>query len=472
MTIYQVTKEYLIKHFDPHCHTCIFTDAHTHELNALILALDPTYEAKKFEKKEQVRLAFIDFYIDVAKVTVFFKGMEKIIVKTTPYETHPDEHAYIAGIGAYVQSIVDELDKVNDSEEVLLIPDAYLQAMYAQLKSISIPVDARQLIRRAIHDAFKLNERDMILFINQKVIIKFYCEERETTCERRMEGLPEEEFRLLIDSLYPEDGESALETDIEMVLATLMDTALDFTKIDNHAFITHHIKIIQNALINFMKTKLSHPDIIINGVAKYIFREAFYFIHELLAEKLLELAARSNKNAEAFLKFYNGERVIVEGKKFVTPEIIDDNRHHWNLSEITNFMLKYSREDARLKSTEESLVARVKERDGTILEHKRALEQEKIMRGDIDKAYGEFKKIAKRSTANDEAELKAYVENLEKSHRSLQQKIEALNVQTLSLGEKIEKEKANLTQMRQKFVQQAEQYDLLVSAISNVLMAR
>jgi len=314
MSIYQITKEYLIKHFDPKCHTCVFDDKHTKALTAEILVFGPNYDGKDFDDKEQIRLAFLDFYIEVAKVAVFFKGREKIIVKTMPYETHPDEHAYIARIGAYVQSIVDELDEVNDKDDILLIPEHHLEAMYLLLHTISIPVDARQLIRRAIHDAFKLSDKDMILFINKKVVIKFYCEETDVGCERRFEGLPQEEIEAIVENLYAEEeDESSLASDIEMVISTLTDTTLNFSKIDNYAYISHHIRLIQNALINFMKSKLSHPEVVIKGVAKYIFREAFVYIHELMAEKLLELLTRENRNAKTFLDLFNGQTIILEG---------------------------------------------------------------------------------------------------------------------------------------------------------------
>ena len=395
MTIYQATKEFLIEHFDPNCAKCEFGEDDTHELIKRIQTEDPDYRGVDSIKKEEVRQAFLDFFINVGKVAIFFKGTEKMIVKLIPYEVHPNESVYIKKICAYVQSIAEELDKENDQESIIVIPERYVEEMEHMLKEISIPVNARQMIKKAIFEGFKLTEKDIVLFMNRKVIIRFFCEDN---CERRLEGLPQDEVAAIVENFYRNNPENDMASDLEMIISSLTDSTLDFREIDNIFFDSYHIKLIQNAIVEYIRRKISQPDIILTAAANYIFRESFYFIHELLAEKLLELIAKRDKNAENFLRFYNGETTMSNGQKFIVNEIIDDKELVWTVPMIQNFISQYTKAEAKVKKTELTLRALSSEQteltldNSDAVEAKRRLEFLRLKTGTLQSELMEHKK--------------------------------------------------------------------------------
>lgn len=502
MSIYQITKEFLIQNFDPACRECVFTPEHTQALNQKILEFDPTYQALRTEKKEEIRLAFTDFYINVAKVALFFKGMDEIIVKIMPYETHPDEEKYIKKICAYVQSIAEELDKVNDQESILVIPQEYMAQIQHFLKEIPVPVDSRMMIRKAVHEAFKLDEKDLILFMNKKVVIRFFCE--ATGCERRFEGLPQSEIEEIVAALYSNEDENDMAADLEMVIATLSDSTLDFSKIDNHFFDTKHVKIIQHALIDFFRAKISQEEIIIKAVANYIFRESFYYIHELLAEKILELIERKDKNAELFLRYYKGDTSIHNGEKYVTPEIIDEEGQKWNISTIVNFISQFSKNKATIKKKESNIRLYTTEKDDLVLRINESTRVEKSIKGDTRHAQKEFEQIVSQLERNDQSlnrghvkQMKsrhgleeddslvldmrrsagknspaAYKHDVQESYKELQKSITDMGKRVDFLNMKIDTEQKGIEEIQEKFDEQTDKYDMLVIAISEVLMSR
>lgn len=499
MNIYQITKEYLIKTFDPKCPDCPFTAKHTRELNRAIHEYDPDYQAVQSEKKEEIRQAFNDFYIDVAKVALFFKGLDEIIVKVMPYEIHPNEGEYIREIEAYVQSIADELDKVNDNDSILIIPEHCVEEMHHLLKTIAVPVNARRLIRKAVTEAFKLDTKDLVLFMNGKIVIRFFCE--ATGCERRFEGLPAGEIEALVTQIYSDEGENDLAADLEMVVDTIADSSLDFSKIDNAFFDAKHIKIIQYALIDFFKAKLSHEEVIIKAVANYIFRESFFFIHELLAEKLLALVERKDNNAEQFLRYYKGDVTIQNGKKYVTPEIIDEEGQKWNIATIVNFVSQFAKNKATIKKKESKIRAFTSEKNDMVTKIRDSNLLEKAMSKGGRKTQADSDRITAQVALNYESlslgrtkqtksrhglepneslvldmrrsvgqngpayarDIKELLSELETSVNDMGKRVDFLNL-------KIDTEIKGIEEIQEKYDEQLAKYDMLVIAISEVLM--
>ena len=501
MSIYQITKEYLIKNFDPDCLECPFTPKHTQALNQKILAYDPTYKAVKSEKKEAIRQAFNDFYINIAKVALFFKGMDEIIVKIMPYETHPNEEKYIKEICAYVQSIAEELDKVNDNDSILIIPENYVDEMHHLLKEIAVPVNSRRMIRKAVTEAFKLDSKDLVLFMNRKIVIRFFCE--ATGCERRFEGLPGDEIQTIVENIYSEESENDLAADLEMVVDTLADSTLDFSRIDNSFFDTKHVKIIQHALIDFFRAKLSQEEVIIKAVANYVFRESFYFIHELLAEKLLTLVERKDKNAELFLRYYKGDVTIIGGEKYITPEIVDEEGQKWNISTIVNFVSQFAKNKATIKKKESKIRAFTTEKDDLVTKihdsnqllksfkkegKKTAADTERIVR-QLSQNFeslnsGRTKQMKSRHGLEDDGSLvldmrssmgqntPAYSQNFHQHFNELEESVDDMAKRVDFLNMKIDAEKKGIEEIREQYDEQVNKYDMLVIAISQVLMRR
>ena len=475
MSLYQITEEYLIETFDPNATDVSFTAEHTAELNRRLLASDPQFPSK-IDQKEEIRRAFNDFYINVAKVTLFFKGMEQIIVKLIPYRHVTDKTIY-SKLSEYLQSIAPELGEADKEKNILLIPQKHIEEMGRLLRELPAPVDTHEVFRKAIHDAFILDKRDSVFFMNGKAVIRYF---KRTETERRFEGLPPEEIKQIVTGLYAH-GETDMAGDLDMIISTLSDTTLNFAEIDNLLFNTSHIKIIQEGLVRFYKTKLSHDEIVIKAVSNYVFRESFYYIHELLAEKILDLIEHKNKNAEAFLRYYNGSTTIQNGEKYIIPEIIDEEGQKWNTATIVNFISQFVKNKTlitkkensmRVSGSEEQTLAEklavsvalaeslTKEKNVPPAMHEKVLLQLNDTRQTMDKNRND----TSDSSLKDQSPEAVY-EEFHKSIRDLQKRIDFLHMRT-------EGDQKAVAEIESIFTEQQRKYDMLIIAISEVLMGR
>ena len=471
MSIYQITEEYLIGTFDPNDIGSSFTAMHTEELNRKLLAFDPDYRSKT-EKKEEIRRAFCDFYINTAKVALFFKGTEQIIVKLMPYKSDPDETVHIKKISDYLVSIAEQLGEADKEKNILLIPKEHVEKMGHFLKEVPIPVDTHEILRKAISQALCLDSKDSVFFMNGKVVIRFF---KRTGVERRFEGLPAEEIKKLVDDLYSGESENDMPGDLDMIISTIADSQLNFAVIDNQFFNHEHVKIIQDGLVRFYKTKISHNETVIKAVANYIFRESFYYIHEQLAEKLLELIERKDKNAEVFLRFYNGSTYIQNGNKYVTPEIIDEGGQTWNIAAVVNFMSQFSKNKTLISKKEKS----IQENLAKLFAESSALADmippNKPPTQDIHehilRQLGKNRAILNKDRNGGADSLPTNLD-INESHEEFQKNIRDMHKRIDFLHMRIEGDQKAINEIQDKFAEQQKKYDMLVIAISEVLMDR
>ncbi len=477
MSIYKITKEYLSKTCDPHETGTPPTNEQMLELHQKLLAIDPEYRMDT-GKKEEVRRAFTNFYVDSAKVALFFKGSEQIIVKLIPYVHGPDESVYIKKISDYLLSTKHKFGEADRKKNILMIPHKHVEGMNRLLQEFPGNIDTRKILRKAINDVFKLEKHDSVFFMNGKVVVRFF---KQTETERRFEGLPAEEIKKIADGIYSGEGESDMAGDLDMVISTLSDTTLNFAEIDNLFFNTRHVKIIQEGLVRFYQTKITQDETVIKAVANYIFRESFYYIHELLAEKLLELIERKDKNAEAFLRYYNGSTFIENGEKLIAPEIVDEGGQKWNIAAIVNFISQFSK-NRTLISKKESSIRAFKGEEKEIATQIAAasplvaalvpdkpvppeLQEKIVLQLEANRHILDKSRTGNQGLSVNDLSPGEIHEEFQKSLRDLHKRIDFLHM-------RIESDQKSIEEIQSKFADQQKQYDMLIIAISEVLMDR
>lgn len=385
--------------------------------------------------------------------------------------------APILKIFEYLKSIAEELDQTNQQKNLLLIPRKHVEQMESFLSDLPATVDSHELLRKAIAKALKLDKRDSVFFMNGKIVIRFF---KRTDTERRFEGLPAEEVKKIVDGIYSKKDAPDMAGDLDMVISTIADTELNFAEIDNLFFNTRHIKIIQEGLVRFYKTKLPGEETVVQAVANYIFRESFYYVHELLAEKLLELIEYKDKNAETFLRYYNGSTLIQNGKKLITPEIVDEEGQKWKIAAIVNFISQFAKNRTLITKKENSIRTNQweeKEVAGRIAESARLVEtlSSKKPPPDInEKMLLQLEKnrqlLDKNRTGHSDQALnnlspQEIYEEFQKCFKDLNKRVDFLHMRT-------EGDQKAIDEVKGTFDVQLKKYDMLVIAISEVLMDR
>ncbi|MDQ1339811.1 MAG: hypothetical protein QG567_966 [Campylobacterota bacterium] len=502
MTVYQATNEFLIEKFtDSNC-VCEFSKKATAELIQRIARDCKKQNIDNPETKEQIRKSIHDFFVECGRVVVFFKKTEKIIVKIIPYEIDPKEGLYVEEISTYLESVAKEIKKDSNDENIIKISQNYLFELEKILHNISLSIDTRRVIRFALSSVFGLSRKDLILFINNTIIIRRSCE--RGVCEKRFEGLPADEIKKLFDSIYPEKED--MQIDMEIIVSYLADTALNFSKIDNRFFEENNIKIIQKAIIDFIKKKLPYPNIVVIAVSNYIFRNSFSFVHRVFAEKLLELLANKNKNAEKFIRYYKGDISIEDGKRFMTHEIIDCEGQKWNASTIINFIMQYKKDKNDIKEKTDTIRQfqseniKITERLTLLNEDTKKI-QEKLNNAFLNSKQAEEELDKKRTYLQEvrRVELESGGKSEENSHKlereakilfakfqeeqrdaqelkvkymAMQKEIKTLEKRDDFLKKQIEHESKNVISLQERFEKQIKRYDTLLDAISQVLIKK
>ena len=286
-------------------------------------------------KKERLRLAIKTVFDLDSKDMVIFR-QNQIFIKRFNGE---------ALINYKVIEVIKEAVNSNGESADSHVLNDTLTISLAEFGSdvFAIPEKAKDKIRQKLKEQIKLSSKDLILFLNDKVVIRrFKGQNNDTEAskrEQRFNGLPKEELAILKKSLFEnEETEQEILTDI---IKTLIKGELDFSRITHTYFSKSYIKIVQRAIFDFLKENLSEEDFVLEGLTNFILRDNWIIAHTTMAISLLELIASKNANAENFLKNYSGEiELDADRNKFKLPEIVDKNGMKWTLPAVVSVVMQ------------------------------------------------------------------------------------------------------------------------------------
>ena len=270
-----------------------------------MMLLESISAIRELHKKERLRAIIKDvFELDNKDVVVFrhneifikrFNG--KFSIQPQVFEKIKEELAILFA-GSESPIII------NDT---LTIPtDRLLSELGITIESLT--VDEKESLKQKLKKHLGLCDKDLIIFLNDKVVIKKFkspIDETVVKRERRFNGLPKEELELLRSSIF-ESPEAEEQIFID-VLDGVLDLELNFGSITQEFFVKNYIKILQKAIFDFLNENLTEDSAALDGLSSLLLREHWILIHTKMASKILELIGQRNLNTENFLKKYSGE---------------------------------------------------------------------------------------------------------------------------------------------------------------------
>jgi hypothetical protein len=204
-----------------------------------------------------------------------------------------------------------------------------------------LEVDERKkLIRSATRRALDLCERDIILFLKDKIIIKIFQKVESLNpqaAEPKQRNIDEYRFfgydYTELENYYSEFfKEFTIDEFLEEVTISLVNNELDFSVINNTFFERYALSIINSKVCATLEKYIEEKSDFILGFGGFVFRKHFIKIYESLAKELLQKVVDSDPNAKSFLGYYNGETIILSGKKYLLPSITNSYGEMWNIS--------------------------------------------------------------------------------------------------------------------------------------------
>jgi hypothetical protein len=358
----------------------------------LLKRLETTYPIEMLnQNKGAIKQAIIDHFAETDQVIMLSVYKDHITVKKEFIDETRDEQ-YDRSLHACtirLLAILSDPDTFRSSGILWIIPSEIRQELYTFYQTGHVDEEGiKHELRLRIEQLFGLDEHEIVLFLRQRIYIRKSVaipNDRQSK-ERRFAGRSPEVMQEHCKEHFP-DGAWA---DIEEILPDTMQDRLDLTAISNRRFIKTFVPVFR-AMVEIVVLEklgtLQKDDLL--AFSGYILRNHFDAILRYVAIDLLGHIESRDKNAENFIKYYNGEIVIDdEGNKIVHHAILDSEGQKWNYSSILSILIQWKEAKNRARHQDE----KVRE----LLERQKAaeasLERAEPKRAQADKAIDALKK--------------------------------------------------------------------------------
>jgi hypothetical protein len=438
-------------------------------------------------------------------ISILFKALDTIIIKDLKKNIYGEHSEQFHKMSQALISLFPTIDNFKTNEGVYMIPISSLISAGCDFENIKDEALKKELYRESAKVAFDLNEKDLVFFMNDKLTVKIFVNSAQGA-ERRAYGLPTEELEKLKNMIF----EKNVQDEIFQAIAVLTKSDINFSVISNDFFRKNAIPLTQEALYQVASIFLSEDSHVAlkKAFVNYIFRENFIQIHRYFAQQLIDLHAYRDKNAEQFLRFYDGKIEVIDGRQVQKPDIIDSKNQRWNAVSILPIAIGKIRSDKELLTLEETL-NKASLKINELREKKEALEEEtaeyQSLKEEIEAAiyevlqeskklqdqnYSLKKKRAKGSIDSKiqedinflVLEIRKYnkeEERLRKLGRETSNNLEIKKTQLKNLDREIQiqerhtnEQHRKIENLEQTYAPIREKYELVVDAVAKTLMAK
>jgi len=392
--IYQITKRYLRKAFPDLGLMPSFTNTHTSELYAMLFKEHDEHQIVM--KRDRIRQAFSDYFENLGRVVVLFKGLERIQLQIIPYQ-NPKEHTKACEtLSTYVQEHEDDIEIDPKRSDLLYFPEKITREILQLIDHEFPQVNEKELIKCVMRDALELEERDIVVTLKNRIVIRKYKEPRslqkhisqESLVERRFNGLPKEELEELKEEFF---SEFAIKEFFSKILDRLFEERLSFQEIGNDYFERYAISLIKQEVIYELEELSGEEPEVLEGLAGLIMRENFLLIFKIIATDLLTHVMNRDRNAERFLQYYHGDITVFNRTRYRCPEISDRHGNRWNSLTILSIATQRQRDSDLLKQRDNAIATIQKELPIIESEVDALMESHEEIVGELDELDSEIK---------------------------------------------------------------------------------
>lgn len=288
------------------------------------------------QKKERLRDAIKDVFDLEHKDIIIFKQNDIFIKRWGDIPLIP-----LKLIEKIKEVVLKELEKIESEEAAVSSVTINTQALFQEfgMAPESLPSETKDKIKQRLKERIGLAEKDVVLFLNDKLVVKRFkqqqapaVEDEEEKLEQKFIGLTKEDLIALKNATF--ENVAAEEEIVEEIVDKAIESDLNFGKITHDFFIKNCVKILQKSIFDFLKANLKEDSAKLEGLANLLLKEHWMLAHRRMAFSILGLMAQKNPVTESFIKKYSGDIEVDNGQRFKLPEILDKNGAKWNVSSI------------------------------------------------------------------------------------------------------------------------------------------
>ena len=399
--IYNNSLDYLQNNLSDDLYAEDFTEEQSLQLMSNLLQISS--EEDILSAKEHIREAFLEYFkAHYYEIIVNFKPNNTIYLKVKESEEESEHTRVIQKVSTSIIEESKNIEKCWTQKNVLIVSKDIMKSLHVHTDSIENK-KKRELIKKSFRHSLKLSPRDIVFCMDKRiVVVKFISREernrlcgtkekikKEQICNTRFAGLPPEEMTKLKTKYFSDN----IWNQVEPALEDLMDKKLDFAHISNEYFSKNFIKFLQSIFkkIVLVATEIEEIEVV-NVLTNFLLREYFDKILRFMARRLTRQASMREGDAEAFIRYYNGETVLsLSGKPMIKPLIMDSENNNWNALTIMSITIQYTQQLNMIKTQEDQL----KPYEKALTMHNDEYQKLELQKKQINNEKDEFEKGAK-----------------------------------------------------------------------------
>ena len=323
-----------------------------------------TYIYKRYTKAEflkglsEVKQAFRDYFEPVGKLLFRYREENIIQIKLVPYSVNPKHSKHLENILKIINNNKKYIQNPYENQKnQIAILGKIRREINREVVDTEESVNINELIKYAIRTALKLSNRDVIVQLKRKYIIKLAKKEDSSKIQvkdNEFNGYTNEQIEETYKEIF-ENNESNVEYFINKVMKKVLQRKLNFRVIDNSYYEEKALNIIYTAMSKELHNYISLDNDYILGVAAFILKKNFYKIHEIMAIELIECIYEKDKNANKFLLYFDGKLILKDNKKYQVPALKTEDNVKWNNNNLISICVLWMNVKKKKKKIEEEL---------------------------------------------------------------------------------------------------------------------
>jgi len=324
----------------------------------LLNFLQERYSDEQIESNAmEIRQAFRDFFEPVGNALVRYTTNVGISFKILPYHVEPSKSRHLKKLIEIIRENRRIIEfPYNEREDQIALGGKIRREINKEIVETDEKVNKKDLIRLAIKEALQLGERDVVLHLKKKYLVKLFQKNNflsQTPAtpeekEPRTIVIKEDELKESYDELFKD---VSITDFLDQVMVTLFSSTLDFEKISNDYYEKNVLALIKRQIMNELSVYISDNDEYTKQFAGYIMKVNLILIHEYIAIEIFEKITDKDTNARNFLNYYTGQIYVENGKRYIIPEIVTDDGKRWNINSLMSTASVWLRTRAVLLKT-------------------------------------------------------------------------------------------------------------------------
>jgi len=302
-------------------------------------------------------------------------------------------------------------------------------------------INKKDFIKKAVKDAFELEQQDLIIVKREQIVIKIIKNIKRDTNENRFNGFSEKEIENLYNEYF---DKKTIEIFIKEASQNVFKYLFIRKQVNNDYYEKNVYPIVQNIIAKKLVDFEDESSDFRKGFAGYIFRINFIKVFSHVSDQILEAISFRDEYLMNWIKYYNGQVIIKHNKRYEAPAIINPEGQKYNPSALFGTVAMWFKTIEKIKTLKQRLhdvskqLDKLKINDLSPIEYKNELlEERREIEKDISNANEDVKELLDEKLVCKDIEKKYDINDEIQKLRTLikddKKELEKINAQITSI---------------------------------------